>query len=80
MILGDALAEAATKKEAPLQLEVMEAGRNRLENKGIIAISKGLHEMRSLKCLVVPQNGIKEAGMTQLLDSLTGESIEVGDG
>lgn len=33
--------------------------------------------MSSLKVLRIPQNGIKEAGMTELLNSLSGQQLEV---
>ena len=65
------IAEALSSNEG-LRLEHFEAGRDRLENKGIMALGRVFATMGSLEVVHVPQNGIKDEGMAVLLDSLAG--------
>ena len=53
-----------------MKLTHFSAGRDRLENKGIIALAAAFKNMKSLKVIDVPQNGIKKEGMYALLDAL----------
>jgi Ran GTPase-activating protein 1 len=50
-----------------LKLTHFHAGRDRLEDKGIIALAHVFEEMGTLVEIHVPQNGIKDTGMTKLL-------------
>ena len=63
------IAEALSKNEG-LKLVHFEAGRDRLENKGITALAKVFGQMGSLEIVHVPQNGIKDPGMSELLSNL----------
>lgn len=60
----------ALKENKDLRLVQFSAGRDRLENKGIIALAAVFKEMQSLEVIEVPQNGIKKDGMLALLDAL----------
>uniref|UniRef100_A0A1B6KVR9 Ran-GTPase activating protein 1 C-terminal domain-containing protein n=1 Tax=Graphocephala atropunctata TaxID=36148 RepID=A0A1B6KVR9_9HEMI len=53
-----------------LPLRVFIAGRNRLENEGITALSKVFKELGSLEEIQIPQNGIYHAGIRQLSEAL----------
>uniref|UniRef100_A0A7S3MN86 Ran GTPase-activating protein 1 n=1 Tax=Favella ehrenbergii TaxID=182087 RepID=A0A7S3MN86_9SPIT len=66
---GEMIAEALSRNEG-LKLKHFEAGRDRLENKGITALARVFAEMGSLETIHVPQNGIKDEGMSALLSSL----------
>jgi len=52
------------------KIEVIEIGRNRLESKGAVALSKVLTEKKSFKKINVQQNGIKKEGTMELLKSI----------
>ncbi|KAG8311752.1 hypothetical protein J6590_037362 [Homalodisca vitripennis] len=54
----------------PLPLRVFIAGRNRLENEGITALSKVFKELGSLEEIQIPQNGIYHTGIKQLSEAL----------
>lgn len=60
----------ALSRNAGLKLKHFEAGRDRLENKGISALARVFAEMGSLEIVHVPQNGIKDEGMATLLHRL----------
>ena len=60
----------ALSQNGQLQLKHFEAGRDRLENKGITALGQVFASMGSLEVVHVPQNGIKDEGMSSLLGSL----------
>jgi len=66
---GEMIAEAFSRNDG-LRLKRFEAGRDRLENKGITALARVFAEMGSLETVHVPQNGIKDEGMSALLSSL----------
>ena len=66
---GEMIAHALDQNE-DLKLLHFEAGRDRLESKGITALAKVFGKMGSLKVIHVPQNGIKDEGMTELLSNL----------
>ena len=53
-----------------LKLTQFHAGRDRLENKGITALAHVFKEMGSLEEVHVPQNGIKDSGMRELILAL----------
>lgn len=55
-----------------LKLRAFHAGRDRLENKGISALAKVFEKMQTLREIEVPQNGIKDEGMANLLEGLMG--------
>jgi len=56
----------AMSQNADLKLTHFHAGRDRLENKGITALAKVFESQKSLHEICVPQNGIKDEGMTAL--------------
>ena len=60
----------ALRANTELKLKHFEAGRDRLESKGISALAAEFSRMGSLEVVHVPQNGIKEEGMSMLLESL----------
>jgi Ran GTPase-activating protein 1 len=60
----------ALKENKDLKLKHFTAGRDRLENKGITALSRVFKDMQSLEVIEVPQNGIKEDGMLALMEAL----------
>lgn len=66
---GEMIAEAL-KENKSLKLEEFSAGRDRLENKGITALAEVFNSMGSLKVVNVPQNGIKDEGMSNLVAGL----------
>lgn len=80
---GAHLIAEALKKNSNLKLEVFEAGRSRLENKGIIELAQVFGQMRSLRKISIPQNGIKKEGMIALFRNLISNTelqmIEVND-
>jgi len=61
----------ALSENKDLKLTHFSAGRDRLENKGITALAEVFGAMGSLEEVNVPQNGIKDAGMTALISNLT---------
>lgn len=61
----------ALKKNAGLKLTTFEAGRDRLENKGMIALAKVIGPMNSIVNMSVPQNGVKDEGMHELILQMT---------
>lgn len=63
---------AALSENHGLALRHFEAGRDRLENKGITALAQVFGGMGSLEEIHVPQNGIKDDGMAALLHNLQG--------
>jgi len=66
-----------------MRLEQLRITRNRLENKGAIAISRVLEHMKTLKVLIIFQNGIKAEGMVELFKSFVSnpdlEEIRLND-
>lgn len=80
---GARLIAEALKKNPNIKLEVFEAGRSRLENPGIIELAQVFGQMRSLRKISIPQNGIKKEGMIALFRNLMNNSelqmIEVND-
>ena len=66
---GEMIAAALSRNEG-LKLKHFEAGRDRLENKGITALANVFAQMNSLEVVHVPQNGIKDEGMSILLFNL----------
>jgi Ran GTPase-activating protein 1 len=63
---GEMIAEALLSN-SDLKLTHFHAGRDRLENKGITALAKVFEQMGSLQEVHVPQNGIKDSGMKELI-------------
>lgn len=61
---------ASTKAGTPLKLKVLVAGRNRLENEGIIALSKFFTLVKTMEEITIPQNGIYCKGILALSQSL----------
>ena len=53
-----------------IKLKKLTINRNRLENKGAIAISKVFNKMKSLEHIEMFQNGIKKEGMFEIVNSL----------
>lgn len=72
-MLADALVkcyENSLNNGAELKLEVLVIGRNRLEDKGAMFITKLLSTVCSLKELVMPQNSICHEGMAYLSEGI----------
>ncbi|XP_025196954.1 ran GTPase-activating protein 1 [Melanaphis sacchari] len=61
---------ASTKAGTPLKLKVLIAGRNRLENEGIIALSQFFDLVKTMEEITIPQNGIYCKGIIALSKSL----------
>lgn len=61
---------ASCKAGTPFKLKVLIAGRNRLENDGIIALSKFFTLVESMEEITIPQNGIYCKGILELTKSL----------
>lgn len=61
---------ASCKAGIPFKLKVFVAGRNRLENDGIIALSKFFSIVKSMEEITIPQNGIYCKGILALTSSL----------
>lgn len=61
---------ASCKAGTPFQLKVLVAGRNRLENDGIIALSQFFNLVKTMEEITIPQNGIYCKGMLALASSL----------
>ena len=71
---GEMIANALLENK-DLKLVHFSAGRDRLENKGITALSQVFKTFAgSLQTIEVPQNGIKKEGMIALLESLKANS------
>lgn len=68
---GGEMIAAALEANDGLTLTTFHAGRDRLENKGIIALAGVFAKIKSLEEVHVPQNGIKDEGMSKLLLGLT---------
>jgi len=66
---GEMIAEGLLSNK-DCKLTHFHAGRDRLENVGIIALAKVFQEMGSLEEIHVPQNGIKDSGMKELFQAL----------
>lgn len=66
---GVLVAQALLQGQRP-QLEEFCAGRNRLENEGAAALGRLFGEMKSLKKVSMPQNGIKADGFMALFAGL----------
>lgn len=62
---------ASCKAGAPFKLKVLVAGRNRLENDGIIALSQFFSLVKTMEEITIPQNGIYCKGILALAKSLT---------
>lgn len=54
----------------PFKLKVLVAGRNRLENEGIIALSQFFSQVKTMEEITIPQNGIYCKGTIALTKSL----------
>ena len=71
------------KKNPLIKLEVFSAGRDRLENPGIIELAQVFGQMQSLRKISIPQNGIKKEGMVALFRNLLNnpelQILEVND-
>lgn len=67
---GGEMIAAALSLNTDLKLTHFHAGRDRLENKGITALAEVFKRMGSLEEIHVPQNGIKDEGMKELLQAL----------
>jgi Ran GTPase-activating protein 1 len=61
---------ASCKAGTPFKLKVLIAGRNRLENDGIIALSKFFTLVKTMEEITIPQNGIYCKGILELTKSL----------
>lgn len=62
--------ESSCKAGTPFKLKVLIAGRNRLENDGIIALSKFFSLVKTMEEITIPQNGIYCKGILALTASL----------
>lgn len=62
--------EASCNTDTPFKLKVLVAGRNRLENEGIIALSQFFSRVKTMEEIVIPQNGIYCKGIIALTASL----------
>lgn len=72
-MLANALIEnhkASSKAGTPFKLKVLIAGRNRLENDGIIALSQFFSIVKTMEEITIPQNGIYCKGILALTKSL----------
>lgn len=61
---------ASCKAGTPFKLKVLIAGRNRLENDGIIALSQFFTLVKTMEEITIPQNGIYCKGILALTSSL----------
>lgn len=61
---------ASCKAGTPFKLKVLIAGRNRLENDGIIALSRFFSLVQTMEEITIPQNGIYCKGILALTTSL----------
>lgn len=61
---------ASCKAGTPFKLKVLIAGRNRLENDGIIALSQFFTLVKTMEEITIPQNGIYCKGILALTNSL----------
>ncbi|KAL5236359.1 hypothetical protein ACI65C_003769 [Semiaphis heraclei] len=61
---------ASTAAGTPFKLKVLVAGRNRLENEGIIALSQFFSLVKTMEEITIPQNGIYCKGILALSKSL----------
>lgn len=61
---------ASCKAGTPFKLKIFVAGRNRLENEGIIALSKFFSLVKTMEEITIPQNGIYCKGILALTSSL----------
>lgn len=61
---------ASCKAGTPFKLKVLIAGRNRLENDGIIALSQFFNLVKTMEEITIPQNGIYCKGILALSSSL----------
>lgn len=62
--------ESSCKAGTPFKLKVLIAGRNRLENDGIIALSQFFSLVKTMEEITIPQNGIYCKGILELTTSL----------
>lgn len=62
--------EASCAAGTPFALKVLVAGRNRLENDGIIALSRFFSRVKTMEEIIIPQNGIYRKGILALTESL----------
>ena len=80
---GARLIAESLRKNPSLKLEAFAAGRDRLENPGIIELAQVFGIMQSLRKISVPQNGIRKEGMVALFRNLINnpelQIIEVND-
>ncbi|XP_015374344.1 PREDICTED: ran GTPase-activating protein 1 [Diuraphis noxia] len=61
---------ASVAAGTPFKLKVLVAGRNRLENEGIIALSQFFSLVKTMEEITIPQNGIYCKGILALSESL----------
>ncbi|XP_050436450.1 ran GTPase-activating protein 1 [Adelges cooleyi] len=61
---------ASSAAGSPFKLKVLVAGRNRLENDGIIALSRFFSLVKTMEEITIPQNGIYCKGILALSSSL----------
>ncbi|OMJ89377.1 hypothetical protein SteCoe_8477 [Stentor coeruleus] len=80
---GARLIAHALNQNPNIKLQVFSAGRDRLENPGIIELAQVFGKMQTLRKISVPQNGIRKEGMVALFRSLLNnpelQIIEVND-
>jgi Ran GTPase-activating protein 1 len=75
-LLGFTLEQMDTKGDLPLvpaehcKLQILKAGRGRLEDPGCIALSEAFEKMGTLRVLYLPQSGITPKGMVVLAQAL----------
>ncbi|XP_050535059.1 ran GTPase-activating protein 1 [Daktulosphaira vitifoliae] len=62
--------ESSCAAGCPFKLKVLVAGRNRLENDGIIALSRFFSVVKTMEEITIPQNGIYCKGILSLSKSL----------
>lgn len=62
--------EASCAAGTPFALKILVAGRNRLENDGIIALSQFFCRVKTMEEIIIPQNGIYRKGILALAESL----------
>ncbi|XP_026817355.1 ran GTPase-activating protein 1 [Rhopalosiphum maidis] len=68
---------ASTMAGTPFKLKVLVAGRNRLENDGIIALSQFFSLVKTMEEITIPQNGIYCKGALAIAEALNvHESLE----
>ncbi|KJE92171.1 ran GTPase activating protein 1, variant [Capsaspora owczarzaki ATCC 30864] len=67
-IVAKALCELANSDQ-PVRLHTFVAGRNRLENKGATALAHAFTQLKTLRLIAMPQNGIHYIGIGKLAEA-----------